>query len=218
MGSTPEAKPLQEMHVRPNAVTDTLVFDGTNWDDFGRLVTLARLMQNFGPDSGDDRLCAWLGQRFTGPALDWLGAYILDNNATWDDDFLRFQTQVKEAFGISDDVLTNYHRAQFDALQWGQDAPLFFAEFDRLTTAMRFTADPIRIELLRAKLPSSLRMQLAEQALDFTSYSVYKQRLILMWALKPKGVAHTRAKDTTRPTCGKCGKKGHRAADCRSGK
>jgi len=136
---------------------------------------------------------------------------------TWDDDFSAFQDQVKEAFGIENDVLRNLFRAQYDALLWGQDAPLFFAEFDRLTSLLQLRSDTVRIEMLRGKLPVALRTQLAEQALDFTSYSVMKQRLITMWALKPKGVAHERAKNATRTKCSKCGKKGHRAADCRSG-
>lgn len=201
-----------------DAPVDT-TFDGSNWEALTRLETLSRMkfLQTEDFDNDEPARCAYLSSFFRGPALDWVGAAYAQNNQIFAN-FDGFVQGAKEQFGIDDAPLRAHWRSQLEDLKWQADLPLFFAEFDRLTSLLGVEANLTKIALLRNKLPSTVQRLLAEQALDFEHYGTMRQRLITMWALDPnkKTAVGQTTTSTRRPRCGRCHKRGHTAADCRS--
>jgi len=201
----------------PSTDTETsIVFNGSNWEDLDRLVALARFtfLQDGDYDDNDPRKCAYLASQFGGPALDWVASTYAANAAIFED-FAAFVVAVKNAFGVEATGITALRRGQLDNLRWGRDVPVFFAEFDRLTMQLDITDHGTKIVMVRAKLPDSLKAELARQALDFQNYETMRERLIAMWALDP--YREHGPSSTKKPRCGSCGKKGHTASDCRGG-
>jgi hypothetical protein len=203
-----------------------VTFDGSNWQDLTRLVTATRMkfLQTVNMEDGhdpyttDSAKCAKLVSYFRGPALDWAGAEY-DNDPTIFANYSTFVVLVRQAFGISDEGLSAQRRGQLEGLKWGPDLPVFFAEFDRLTQLLGLTGDAVRIALVRSKLPVHVQTLLAQQALNFASYDTMRERLQVMWALDPgRTISKPSGTQTAsrRPRCGKCGKRGHAAPDCRS--
>jgi len=190
-------------------------FDGSNWEDLDRLISLAKFefLQVDEYDDNPVRRCAYLAQRFTGPALDWVSQLYASSPASFEN-FDAFIVAVKEAFGVEANNITALRRGALDALRWNANVPVFFAEFDRLTFSLGITGHATKIAMVQAKLPASLKSELARQALDFANYDTMRERLNTMWALDPtrdKG-----ATSTKKSRCGSCGKKGHLAADCKA--
>ena len=202
-----------------NTSAPALSFDGSNWEDLTRLVTqstLARLLES--EINSDVDQCAWLARHFSGPAIDWVGVAYTANPLIFEN-FGDFCERTRQQFGVSDEGLGARRRGQLEALKWSADLPVFFAEFDRLTTLCSLHGDAVRIALLRNKLPVHTQKLLAEQALDFHNYDTMRERLLTMWALDPnKSTAVHASPQTKRPRCGRCGKKGHTASDCRGTK
>lgn len=203
-----------------SSASDQLTFDGSNWEDLSRLVTQAKMARLVDDDIGDDvAQGAWLAQRLRGPAVDWFGAQyavspgMLNNFDGWVED-------LRNQFGVSDDGLRARRRGQLESLHWQADLPVFFAEFDRLTALLGVSGNAARIAMLRGKLPVHVQTLLAEQALDFTDYGTMRERLLTMWALDPKKntAVHASGGKKHKPKCGRCGKKGHAASDCRNAK
>lgn len=196
-------------------------FDGSNWESLNRLSTqsfLTRLLDS-DVDSDPDQ-CAWLSRRFRGPALDWVAQQLARQTpqvlfGSYDS----YLNQVRQNFGVSDDGLRARRRGQLEDLKWNSvNLPVFFAEFDRLTSQLGITDDASKIATCRHKLPERVAKLLAEQALDFANYDTMRERLLTMWSLDPHrntAVASTGA-PRKRPRCGKCGIKGHQAAACRA--
>jgi len=204
-----------------------VAFDGSNWEDLTRLVTLANLYILQNADDYDDNepaKCALLASKFRGPALDWVGNTYAANTRLMTS-FDGFVTAVRNAFGVSEDGLRAQRRGQLEGLLWQADLPVFFAEFDRLTHQLGVDQNATRIALLRAKLPTHVQKLLSEQALDFHDYDTMRERLLTMWSLDPSrrisqghGPPIISKTPNKRPRCGRCGKRGHVAADCRSKK
>lgn len=195
-------------------------FSGSNWEDLDRLIGLAKFqfLQDEDYDDNEPRKCAYLAQRFTGPALDWVTSTYASSAATFEQ-FEGFITACKQAFGVEATGIQALRREAFDNLRWTSDVPVFFAEFDRLTLQLGITDHGTRIVMVRNKLPQEIKVLLAQQALDFHNYDTMRERLISMWALNPyrtPGVP-TSTKSAPKSRCGSCGKKGHSARDCRSG-
>lgn len=209
--------------------TDTLTFDGSNWHDLTRLVTQVRLeiiMDSARPT--DDQIfdqegakCAKLASYFSGPALDWFGEAYANNGALMAD-YDTFIITVRNAFGISTEGLQAQRRGELDNLTWSTDLPVFFAEFDRLTTQLQLAGHETRIALLKSKLPQHMQLKLAEQALNFNNYDTMRERLLMMWNLDPGRskpiTTGSQAKTGKRSRCGRCGRRGHEARDCRAKK
>lgn len=196
-------------------------FDGSNWESLNRLSTqsfLARLIES-DVDSDQDQ-CAWLARQFRGPALDYVAQQMARQTpAVFFANFDNFLLQVTRHFGISDDGLRARRRGQLEDLKWNSaDLPVFFAEFDRLSSQLSITSDSARIAMVRSKLPERVQKLLAEQALDFSNYDTMRERLLTMWALDPHRNTSVRTEGAPRkrPRCGRGGKKGHAASDCRS--
>lgn len=200
------------------ATAPDVSFDGSNWEDLSRLATLARLHRKSGTDVDSEATqSTWVARQFTGAALDWVTT-IVELNASLLDNFAAFIDACRTQFGITDELLQNHQRAQLDSLTWRKDAPTFFAEFDRLTLACGLGADNSgKITLLMIKLPLPMRTILAHQNYVPSSYTDLRKRLLTLWTLDPKspGVKQDKAA-ATRPRCGRCGRKGHVAAECRS--
>lgn len=192
-------------------------FDGTNPEDLARLVTLTKLELAFSSADNDTDKSAWLAQHYTGAALDWLEHEIGDGLDILDD-FENFVAETERNFGITPDTLRARFQVQFDCLRMGADWPTFLSEFDRLTRKLQLTSGPIRLQLLRAKLPPTVLAKFAEQGFLMVDYAIVRDRLLTMHALAPQGTASQGAKKATKKKCGTCGKKGHSASECRSGK
>jgi hypothetical protein len=200
-------------------------FDGSNWQDLQRLVTSSRMkfLQTSNletdPYENDEAKCAYLISHFRGPALDWAGQQFDQNPATLNQ-WGPFIQNVRNAFGVTDQGLSAQWRAELEALKWRADLPVFFAEFDRITTLLQLNGNDTRIALVRSKLPPSVQKLLAEQALNFHEYATMRERLLTMWALDPNKYTSVSvggsSSTTKRPRCGRCGKKGHAATDCRA--
>jgi hypothetical protein len=190
-------------------------FDGSNWHVLGRVVTISRFQfaQNDDFDNDAPRQCKYLCLQFSGPALDWAGT-ALAVNPEWFDDFDTFVDRVREAFGVADNNITALLRRDLDQLRWTGDVPTFFAEFDRITTGLSVTSHETRVAMVESKLPMSMKVRLAEQALSFSNYETMRERFNCMWAMDPTRGQATGSR--ARPRCGNCKKKGHTAAECRA--
>jgi len=194
-----------------------LRFNGSNWEDLDRLIALSRFhfLQDDDNDDNEPRKCAYLASFFEGPALDWAASQYADQPAlfeSWDG----FIVAVKQVFGVEANNVTALRRKALDELRWSTDVPVFFANFDRLTHQLNIDAHGTKIAMLQAKLPVSLKEELARQALSFENYETMRERLNTMWAMNPH--KHVDAIPTRRPRCGNCGKRGHTASDCRKAK
>jgi hypothetical protein len=196
----------------------TLVFTGSNWEDLDRLIALAKFHFLIDDDFDDNepRRCAHLSKSFGGPALDWSSSTYAAQPAIFED-FDGYILALKQAFGVEANGIQALRRNQLDALRWGVNVPVFFAEYDRLTFQLGITDHGTRIVMLNSKLPLALRTELARQALDFANYETMRERLITMWALNPHGAGPAQEGPQKVRRCGACGKKGHDAANCRRG-
>lgn len=191
-----------------------LKFHGSNWQALNRVVALARFAfaQDDDYDDNEGRRCAFLASRFDGPALDWVAT--LPAGVGPMASFDRLVTATREAFGIADNNITALLRRDLDQLCWSHDVPVFFAEFDRLTLGLGITSHETRVAMVESKLPTAMKIRLAEQALSFANYDTMRERFNCMWALDPSRGKAT-GSISKRPRCGVCGKKGHETSACR---
>lgn len=199
----------------PKTLESDLTFHGANWEDLNRLVSLAKFqfLQDDDYDDNHPRRCACLAASFSGPALDWVSSEYA-NRPTIFDHFDVFVIETRQAFGVADNNIEALCRKKLDDLQMGSDVPVFFAEFDRLLAALGITGHGTKIAMLQPKLPAHIKKLWAEQALSFANYDTMRERLNCMWALSADvGRGGGNAK---KPRCGSCGRKGHKAADCRT--
>jgi hypothetical protein len=189
-------------------------FNGSNWQELNRVVALARFqfIQDDDYEDNEPRKCAYLAQQFEGPALDW-AARVQAVNPNVMSSFSGYVEGVREAFGIADNNITALLRRDLDQLQWSQDVPVFFAEFDRLTLGLGIISHETRVAMVESKLPAQMKVRLAEQALSFANYDTMRERFNCMWALDPSRGKATGS--TKKPRCGSCGKKGHQSSECR---
>lgn len=193
-------------------------FNGSNWQALNRVVALSRFqfLQDDDYDDNERRRCAYLAQQFEGSALDWVAqASTARPNIFLD--FDGFVRATREAFGIADNNITALLRRDLDQLRWSSDVPVFFAEFDRITHALGITSHETRIAMVEGKLPSLMKIRLAEQALSFANYDTMRERFNCMWALDPSRGQATQSQGR-KPRCGSCGRKGHQTSECRGSK
>lgn len=193
-------------------------FNGSDWLSLNRIVALSKFTftQDADYDKNPARQIAYVASQFEGPALDWAASRYAANDPIFLRSFDDFVVSVREAFGIHDGNVDALLRTDLDNLKWQTNVPVFFAEFDRLTTALGITSDESRIVIVQSKLPQHIRKLFAEQALSFANYATLRERCGTMWALNPvKGSSNVPGK---KPRCGSCGKKGHTASDCRGSK
>jgi len=200
----------------PALDADTTTFNGSNWHELNRLVAQARFhfLQDDDFDDNPTRQCAYLAARFSGSALDWVASRTNGDLAVFAN-YNAFVDETRQAFGIADNNIVALLRRELNLLTWHSDAPVFFAEFDRLTLALGITSHETRVAMVESKLPPHLRLLLAQQALSFSNYDTMRERFNCMWALDPTRGNNVTGK-TKKPRCGSCGKKGHQATECKS--
>lgn len=195
-------------------------FDGSNWTELVRLVTLSKLHRASQTEvDSDTTQSTWVARHFRGPALDFVTNLLILSAADLDN-FDGFIQQVKDHFGITDRLVLTHYRTQLDGLQWRRDAPTFFAEFARLAQAVGMGGpkndNSARVTLLLAKVPAKYLAILARQHPQPNTYLEYRDRLLAIWANDPTAPGVASEKQHARPKCGKCGKKGHVANDCKT--
>lgn len=127
-------------------ISSDIRFNGSNWQDLTRLVTLCKLhfLQDSDYTNDENARCACLAACFEGPALDWVVERTGTNYALFAS-FQGFVTECRQAFGVADNNITAYVRRELDQLTWNDDVPVFFAEFDRLTSALQITSHETRV-------------------------------------------------------------------------
>jgi hypothetical protein len=181
------------------------------------LVTLAKLHRASGTEvDSDTTQSTWVARQFLGPALDWVGD-ILATQPRVLDNFDGFTTALRKHFGITDALILSHLRTQLDALHWHRDLPTFFAEFDRLSFACGMGGENSgKTTLLISKVPDKFRTILARQTPPPVLYSDHRERLLTIWATDPSGAGAKSDKETAKPACGRCGKRGHTASNCRT--
>lgn len=183
------------------------------------MVALAKFnfLQDDDYDDNEERKCAYLASRFVGPALDWVTSVHTTTPGTFAH-FDGFIDATRQAFGVADNNITALLRRDLDSLGWNTETPVFFAEFDRLTNALGITSHETRVAMVEQKLPLAMKSLLASQALSFSNYDTMRERFNCMWAMDPtrsSAVTHPGGK-TKKPRCGNCGRKGHKASDCKT--
>ena len=205
--------PAQTMSTQPLSKSTQLRFHGSNWEDLNRLIALAKFQFLQDSDFADEepKQCASLASCFDGPALDWV-ALCHANNARTFASFDGFVNATRQAFGVADTTIEALCRRKLDELSWGNDVPVFFAEFDRLTAALSITGHGTKVAMVEAKLPAHVKSLFADQALSFSNYDTMRERLNMMWALRPN-----KSERQQKPRCGSCGRKGHTTATCKGG-
>lgn len=210
MAATADRKPT-------SAPLSDYKFDGSNWQDLGRLIALAKLHRASGTEVDSDLTqSTWVARQFTGPALDWV-ANILIVEDTLLNDFNLFTRRIQDYFGIHDNLIQAHQRTQLDALTWHKDWPTFFAEFERLSHACGMGGDNAgKVTLLLSKVPQKHRTVLARQCPPPATYNQHRERLLQIWATDPTSTGAAQDRDNAKPKCGKCGKKGHTANACHS--
>jgi hypothetical protein len=194
-------------------------FSGSNWEDLTRMLALAKFQFLMDEDYDDHqpKKCAYIASRFKGPALDWVAATHAAQPSIFEN-YDGFITSVKETFGVDQNNIVALQRQQLDNLPWTSETPVFFALFDQLTFSLGITDHGTKIAMVNAKLPLSLKEEMARQALSFHNYETMRERINTMWALNPhrKTTIGKAASSVKTPRCGACGKKGHTASDCRT--
>jgi hypothetical protein len=100
----------------------------------------------------------------------------------------------------------------------GDDLPTFFSEFLRLTSNIGLTSDASRLTVLRPKLPRYYVDALAANGEVHTTFTSLRRQVLNIWTLRAGGARTDPAAERKRQKCDKCGKKGHLATVCRSGK
>lgn len=200
----------------------SLTFDGSNWEDLDRIVAKAGLQVVLDQADDDKRpalMAAYAAQLLAGAALDWYVANSLKPAATRADvstaDKLR--TQLKSHFGITTELLTTYHRHQLDQLKWDPvDIHTFFADFERHTAQLGMLGDSSKIMSLKPKLPEAVQRLVADWGLSGITYANMRERLM---ATMLQGGTGTKGPPMVRRVkCSHCGKRGHRAQECRNPK
>lgn len=197
-----------------NSNDTTIRFRGANWEDLDRIIALSRFKFLQSDDYDDQSArCAYLASFFEGPALDWAASAFVATPNTFNS-FDGFIVAVKQVFGVEANNITALRRKALDELRWSHDVPVFFADFDRITFQLGIHDHGTKIAMVQAKLPLHLKEEMARQALSFENYETMRERLNTMWAMNPHKAVD--AVPTRRPKCTACGKKGHRANECRS--
>lgn len=203
-----------------------VTFSGPDWENLNRLVALVKFESLVNTDlQGTDNSpvpaaqCAWIAQRFRGPALDWVAASHATNATLFTSGLDSFVDQVRHGFGVAEDNLKALLQAQLDNLRMGHEVPVFFAEIDRLFIGLAVTGHDARIAHVMGKLPHSIKVSLAEQGRQFHNYDVMREWLNTRWALMPgPRAASSSGANPKKPKCTNCGKKGHLASECRKSK
>jgi hypothetical protein len=198
--------------------TPPLTFTGVDYDDFLQLVGHTEIVAIFEPGKFDTdaKKVAYAAAHFTGSALQWLldqGPFMA--GSTFFDSWQNFQGLVQSSCcGITDsDILKIQRSKKLDQLKIGNDLPLFFAEFERLTRLLGLEGNNARLAVLRSKFPKYYQEALATNGIAHDTYQSIKDYLLNVWTMRS---IRDETPKPPRVKCEKCGKKGHTATKCRT--
>jgi hypothetical protein len=197
------------------SVSTDVIFDG-NPVDWQRTLAHVSVRLLLAPNDfpTDQNKSAFLASFFRGPALDWLGQTLVTTpNAL--DDFEAFKTRVRNAYGLDAATYSAQCRTQLAALKQKGDLMEFFAQFEGLCAVVGTNSDVSKITLLLPKLEPYYHQALITSGGPLNTYANIKAFCANLYAHKadqtgPSDKLRKKAK------CGKCGKKGHTAGQCRS--
>jgi len=205
----------------PSIDDQTIIFDGSNWDDLDRLSTRSFLTvaldKSIEEKDKPERAAVLMALSLGGAALDWYSA-----NAAKGQTALNVSTpqnlknQLMIAFGWTESLGKEMLRHQLAQLAWDpQDLPTFFADFTRLTTALGMLGDASRMMMLREKVPKAMWETAANWGIVDMTFSTFRERALAVAMMGGGGAKTPTAK---RVKCGNCGKRGHSADKCRNPK
>lgn len=201
----------------PAPVAD-LYFDG-NPVDLKRLLThlRIRILGNDQALNTETKRVSFAASHFRGSALDWLGTY-LETHADAFDDYDVFVNNVNTTFGVSGPAQTAILRAELEALkQKDGETLLFLSQFESLTTQLGMTSDTTRVAVVLPKLSLYFADAIRKAGTIYTRWSTLRAMLVNLDAMRVAAGPKDPESKRRRARCGKCGKRGHTALECRSG-
>lgn len=218
---TPGAEETVAPPQTPEAQADNLprssevLFDG-NPADLERLVTyVAVAVLAEPPRFPSERAKAmYLAKSFRGPALDWL-ASILSSRVTLLDDYEQFVKELRGVFGLGDVERAQVARTRLESLRQQGDLLLFLAEFEGLCREAGMVSDASRLQLILPKLEPYYANAIRTAVLRIATWYDMRRHLTTLYSFRQSSGA-PREQVRRRAKCGKCGKRGHTANQCRS--
>jgi hypothetical protein len=192
-----------------------LTFDG-NPVDLERILGMVALQfaLHAGAFTQETTKTAYLVSHFRGAALDW-GTRLVIKNDNRLQSYDKFTTSLKDHFGYDYAQLTSLHRTQLTKLTQTGDLMEFLTEFDNLSERVGLRADPTKITLVLPKLKKEYYDAIADGGDTIENYSTLRLRLLNIYAMKTGQPPSDEAK-RKKSRCGKCGKRGHSATQCKS--
>lgn len=190
-------------------------FDG-NPEDLDRALGMVVLQFTLHADAFDEdaKKVAYLISHFRGAALDW-GVRLVARNDNRLQNYGQFVTSLKDHFGYDPQQLALMYRTRLGTLRQTGDLQEFLVEFEETCENAGVRTDVSKLALLPSKLNKSYYDALANSGSPVSSYSSLRMQLMNMYAMRQdsKALGDTKRKQSK---CGKCGKRGHSAAQCRS--
>ena len=132
------------------------------------------------------------------------------------DDYDDFVAKVRAAFGFQGTSQKMFLRSRLAALKFGNDPLTFLNEFEVLTAQLGMTSDVTRVYEAMQKLPKHYLDVFNTMQVPHTSWYTLKAHITVIAAARA-GLSDAKPDEKRRRSkCGKCGKKGHTAGQCRS--
>jgi hypothetical protein len=201
----------------PAPVPD-LYFDG-NPVDLKRLLThlRVRIMGNDQALNTETKKVSFAASHFRGNALDWLGTY-LETHPMAFDDYDEFVESVNTTFSISGTAHQALLRAELENLKMKDgETLLFLSQFESITAQLGINSDASRLSLVLTKLSPYFADAIRKAGTIYTRWSTLRQMLVNLDAMRVTAGPKDPDSKRRRSKCGKCGKRGHTATECRSG-
>ena len=167
----------------------------------------------FGPGS-DGVKCAFLSQHFRGRALDWVTG-TLAKHSDWMNDYDGFVARVRVHFAYDESSERALAQTRLGALHQTGDFLEFITEFDSCCDTLGIYSDASKITMLLPKLSRSNYDCLTMQGMVISDYAQTRRRLLNIWTRLPPRASPVE-NQRKKKQCGKCGKRGHTATQCRS--
>lgn len=208
-----EAPTKEPTPTRPPPPVDS-AFDG-NPQDLDRVLGLMTLQFTLFGTAFDEeaKKTAYLLSHFRGAALDW-GIRLVSRNDNRLQNYGQFVQGVKTQFGHDPEQLISLARTKLAALKQHGDLQEFLIEFDDLCELTGARSDVSKITMVLGKLSPEYYNCIANAGDVKINYSTLRLQLLNMYAMKqPAKFGDTQRKKSK---CGKCGKRGHTADQCKS--
>lgn len=162
-------------------------------------------------------MVSYLLAHFRGPALDWAARKLSDNSIqNYRGDYAGFCEEVKTQFGYSASQGMVIARTRLNALKQTGGMREFILEFDDLCAQAGLSSDVTKTTLAFPKLKKFYQdaWTCETSLLNVTWASV--RTFLLNVASRHEEHGKTEEDARKKAKCGKCGKRGHTASQCRS--